>query len=571
MLEMNGGTSVPTQPLHRYPDLLEDRWRLERCIGSGAFGRVYLAKDTKTRERVAIKLFHPNAKTGVLNELRLGLRNKAFVQVLAVGYTAERKYIVYEYLAGGNLREYLSSYTRLETPHALHIARETARSLKVLHDAKTIHRDLKPENVLLTRSEWPFEIRLCDFGHVGSVARHQPDQSLYGSPGYMAPEQRSESYDHRVDIYALGVLMYEMLFGKRPERNNAPMEDARLPGWNKLPPAFVEFMSKSLALDPNERYLDMTSWLSDFEAVAPTLKANYYLERHKPQTRNTVRLEERWKRKVPQRILRAMPDPSGRLLMQSTTMVLSFCEDGDLRLPHLVSGRKNELCFASEQHSEWGWLTQQGLCWQQEEDEHLVPHPDNGKRWLQGMLHPQRKSALVAHPQGAMLCSRDEVLWNLEFLSYGQSPALAFSPEGNYVWLTVEMPQTQLTCMSHDGDLISQTAIEGQEVQLLPLDEERVLSSVRGQPLLQCFSRQGQCISQLRLPSPFVAMQVFDEDKLMVQCQQHLHWLTRTTLSWLYTFPWSRSRRVLANGKGKLFVWKSKPPFTTIHSLEVLQ
>ncbi len=128
-------------------------WQVDAQLGTGAFGEVYRVRHVDTGREGALKLFDEDLEVGgCLTELELlfDADHPNIVDILSFGYTSGRKYIVYEYVEGGNLRDLLVSANRVDPEIALRILREAARGVAFAHDQSIVHRDLKPENMLLT-------------------------------------------------------------------------------------------------------------------------------------------------------------------------------------------------------------------------------------------------------------------------------------------------------------------------------------------------------------------------------------------------------------------------------------
>ncbi|MDB6079452.1 MAG: serine/threonine protein kinase, partial [Akkermansiaceae bacterium] len=191
------------------------------CLGRGGMGVVYKARQKALDRVVAVKILagewqeEPGFAERFAREARLlaRLAHPNIVTVHDFGEAAGLYYLVMEYVDGVNLRDLLRD-GRLEPQQALAIVSPVCEALQYAHGHGVVHRDIKPENLLLDREG---RVKIADFG-VAMLAGDAPDQS--GTPAYMAPEQaaRSKKADHRVDLYALGVVLYEMLTGERPGR-----------------------------------------------------------------------------------------------------------------------------------------------------------------------------------------------------------------------------------------------------------------------------------------------------------------------------------------------------------------
>lgn len=263
--------------------------RIERLIGQGAFGQVWMGRDLNTGREVAIKFY---LHRGGVNWSLLGREVKHLVnmstgrfivQVLTVGWEAEPPYYVMEFLENGSLEDLIRRRGSLRTNEAVALFREIAEGLNYAHGKGVLHCDLKPANILLDHDWRP---RLADFGQ--SRMSHEQSPSL-GTLFYMAPEQAdlSASADARWDVYALGAILYTMLVGTPPYRNpevvetldsaaslpdrleryrNAifdapfPKQHHRRPGVDKL---LYQIVDRCLAKRPDERYANVQQVLED--------------------------------------------------------------------------------------------------------------------------------------------------------------------------------------------------------------------------------------------------------------------------------------------------------------------
>jgi len=258
--------------------LLAGKYRIERELGSGGMGAVFLAENVDLGRRVAIKVLHPQAAAHaeVLARFRQEARTAAaighpgIVDVLDLGRTAEgAEFIVMEHLRGETLGQRLSREERLPVADALEIARALADALGAAHDHGIVHRDLKPDNVFLVAEPGP-AIKIVDFGiskltQGADRAVQTATGAVLGTPMYMSPEQVNADRElgPAADLYALGAICYQMLGGRPPFVsgswahlllqivNDAPVPLERLrPG---LPPALCELVTQLLAKTPAER------------------------------------------------------------------------------------------------------------------------------------------------------------------------------------------------------------------------------------------------------------------------------------------------------------------------------
>jgi len=212
-------------------DLIDGRYRIVRKLADGGMGTVFLATHMLIRRRVAIKVLHAELAPDrwmvqrFLNEAAAAgtLGHPHIVESTDMGFTREGvPYIVFEYLEGCLLTEEIRRLGTLPVRQALVIARQVASALEAAHHAQIAHLDLKGDNVFLTqRGNAPIHAKLIDFGISRFMANDfekTPPGILMGTPEYMAPEQVTTPAhaDYRADIYALGVLLYEMLAGRCP-------------------------------------------------------------------------------------------------------------------------------------------------------------------------------------------------------------------------------------------------------------------------------------------------------------------------------------------------------------------
>lgn len=204
-------------------------YRIVEPLGAGAMGAVFRALDVEAGTEVAIKVLHERRATQAVVCERLkreaeviqAIDHPNVVRVLASGTSPDgRPYLAMELLRGRTLAEVIC-----EGPQGwmrvAHLVRELARGLAAAHDKGFVHRDLKPCNVMVLDGPEPEHIKILDFGIVGMISdprtRLTDDGMVLGTPIYMSPEQLvSSSVDHRADLYALGIMAYELLTGAPP-------------------------------------------------------------------------------------------------------------------------------------------------------------------------------------------------------------------------------------------------------------------------------------------------------------------------------------------------------------------
>ncbi len=262
--------------------LLAGRYRIERIIGEGAFGRVYLAFDTRLRRNVAIKELlavreqtDRDAYERYVERFQREARATGTIQhanvVTAYDLHVDAQgnnYLVMEYVDGTNLRDLLAQVGTLPDARAIAITMDIANALEAVHEQEIVHRDVKPANIMITRRG---TAKLMDFG----IARIPHESQLTvtsgshpGTPIYMSPEQ-SSSYgyiDGRSDLYSLGLVLYEMLVGEPFSRNRQPIGVVR----PNLARPLIAIIDRLLARDANARYQSAADLLHDLQPLAGT-------------------------------------------------------------------------------------------------------------------------------------------------------------------------------------------------------------------------------------------------------------------------------------------------------------
>src|SRR6187399_594316 len=216
-------------------ELIDDKYRIIRLIGEGGMGAVYEGENTRIHRRVAIKVLHPSVSEMPDVVARFEREAQAagrigsehIVEVLDLGnLRSGARYMVMEFMDGDSLAQRIRQRGSMSAKDLYPVARQLLDALSAAHNAGIVHRDLKPDNVFLLRSRrgQPDFLKLLDFGiskFSGSgpgVLSMTRTGAVMGTPYYMAPEQAkgARDIDHRVDVYAAGVILYEALAGRVP-------------------------------------------------------------------------------------------------------------------------------------------------------------------------------------------------------------------------------------------------------------------------------------------------------------------------------------------------------------------
>ncbi|GIT80077.1 serine/threonine protein kinase [Leifsonia sp. LS1] len=224
-------TTSQTDPL--IGRLIDGRYQVRSRIARGGMATVYLATDLRLERRVAIKVMHGHLaddstfKSRFVQEARSAARlaHPNVVNVFDQGQDSDMAYLVMEYLPGITLRDLLKDYGKLTPEQTIDIMEAVLSGLAAAHKAGIVHRDLKPENVLLADDG---RIKIGDFGLARAAsANTATGQALLGTIAYLSPELVTRGVaDARSDIYALGIMMFEMLTGEQPFQGEQPMQIA---------------------------------------------------------------------------------------------------------------------------------------------------------------------------------------------------------------------------------------------------------------------------------------------------------------------------------------------------------
>lgn len=275
-----------------------ERYRMLGMIGKGAMGKVYLAEHTELGRRVAVKVLQAewSSQPVAVRRFRVEARTMGalghpnIVQVFDAGALPDgRLFLVMEHLDGHDLARELATARSLETGRACVLMRQVALALGAAHRLGIVHRDVKPSNVMLVRRPDGERAKVLDFGIAANTAlsdgaeRLTDPGSLLGTPAYMAPEQATDRPPTPAfDVYAAGVMLYQLLTGALPHRattafellslklgRTAPPVDARRPG---LPPLLVKLVADCLAIDPASRPADGDALVARLDEVLADMR-----------------------------------------------------------------------------------------------------------------------------------------------------------------------------------------------------------------------------------------------------------------------------------------------------------
>ena len=259
--------------------VLAGKYALERKLGQGGMGAVWRAEHVQLRSPVAIKLIdeqiakNPDALARFLREAQAAaaLRSPHVVQILDHGADRGVPYIAMELLDGESLADRLARLGQLPPTDVANLMTELARAIGKAHELSIVHRDLKPDNIFLVKNDEIEVTKVLDFGiakatnGIGTVSGETRTGAILGTPHYMSPEQAegTKLVDHRTDLWALGVIAFECLVGRRPFDSDAlgglllaictrplPVPSA----WGFNLPGFDAWFSKACARELNARF-----------------------------------------------------------------------------------------------------------------------------------------------------------------------------------------------------------------------------------------------------------------------------------------------------------------------------
>lgn len=286
--KLEESVEVPSETLPHIPG-----YQVLTKLGHGGSSIVYSARDSKLHRTVAIKLLREKATPVQRQRFHkeaqslASLQHENVAKIYDVGESGEQPYLILEYISGGSLSQYLQGNAQTAPPSA-RLVQQLATAIHMAHETGFIHRDLKPGNILLephfgsheTTGLDRFIPKVIDFGiarELHPVEHLTNTRDFIGTPSYMAPEQITQSgqwpIDHRIDVYALGIILYEMLTGRPPFRAVSPIDTMlQIKHEEPVPPSRLEptiprdlenICLKCIEKDPNKRYGSAQSLADD--------------------------------------------------------------------------------------------------------------------------------------------------------------------------------------------------------------------------------------------------------------------------------------------------------------------
>lgn len=262
---------------------LDGRYEITELIGVGGMADVYKAVDVMENRTVAVKILKPEFSQNEEFLRRFRNESKAIavlshpniVKIYDVGFSDEIQFIVMEYIDGITLKEFIEQQGVLRWKDALHFVTQILRALQHAHDKGIVHRDIKPQNIMLFPDG---TIKVMDFGiaRFSRIDGKTLSDKTIGSVHYISPEQaRGDMTDERSDIYSVGVMLYEMLTGRKPFDGENPvaialkhMQEDPVPPREimpSIPEALEEIVMHAMERDPARRYQSAAEMIKDID------------------------------------------------------------------------------------------------------------------------------------------------------------------------------------------------------------------------------------------------------------------------------------------------------------------
>jgi serine/threonine protein kinase len=302
----------PRDPL--IGQVLDGRYRVESVLGEGGMGLVYKAVHVALKKPLAIKVLRPEVSKNEQIVARFrqeaqsasAIGNQHIIDISDFGELQDGStYFVMEFLTGRSLTGAIEE-GRFTPQRVIHVAKQLCRALGAAHEIGVVHRDMKPDNVqLIERGSDKDFVKVLDFGIAkvgGGTSKLTQAGQVFGTPHYMSPEQcAGTAVDHRTDIYAVGVMLYEMATGQVPfDADNLmgiltkhlyenPIPPNELPPPVDVPPALEAVIMKCLEKKQEIRYQNMAELLADMEALESGLTPQAVVDRVERSTQSSLK------------------------------------------------------------------------------------------------------------------------------------------------------------------------------------------------------------------------------------------------------------------------------------------
>lgn len=271
----------------RVGDVLDGRYEILSRLGKGGQGAVFRAIDRKLEEEIALKILILNPEIAeelmesFLREVRLArkISHPNVIRLYDIGQSGGIHYITMEFIRGSDFNQYMFDNWPVNYAQLRSIFLQVAAALKAAHRMGIVHRDIKPQNILISRDG---SVKVADFGiasAAGAMLKNTDELSV-GTPDYMAPELANSEFgkaDHRIDVYSLGIVMYEAFTGVLPYEGENLMEKIRLHQEGRpqpprsMNPTFPIDLERVILVcmhrDPEKRFLDMDEVIAALKRV----------------------------------------------------------------------------------------------------------------------------------------------------------------------------------------------------------------------------------------------------------------------------------------------------------------
>jgi eukaryotic-like serine/threonine-protein kinase len=271
---------------------INERYKILELIGGGGMSHVYLAEDMILNREVAIKVLrydfsneeelHRRFQREALAATSLAHPN--IVSIYDVGNDGDYHFIVMEYIKGKTLKQYIQEFSPIAPAKAIRIMKQLISAIEHAHDYQIVHRDIKPQNILVDQSG---NVKITDFGIATSLSAtsYTKTNSVIGTVHYLSPEQaRGGVASHKSDIYALGIVLYELLTGELPFSGESAVsialkhlqsETPSVRAYNSsIPQSLENVVLKATAKDPRHRYSDVSEMGEDIETALLASRLN---------------------------------------------------------------------------------------------------------------------------------------------------------------------------------------------------------------------------------------------------------------------------------------------------------